>query len=461
MEDIKATLAQLGPEELAEIMKKLQPKTIIWPDLGPNKKPKQTIMNLKELLQFYNITVRYNEMTKDIDIDIPGFNFHSDIEANSKLAKLEDLSAQQELAMGPEKINNFVIITAGENSYHPVREWIDTHPWDGKDRLTKYYNTIETEEDNPLKEVFMRKWALSAVAALYGKNFSSEGVLTFQGKQGIGKTSWIESLIPDQFKNKWNKDSVIIDTKNKDTLIKALGYWIVEVGELDATFKRADIEALKGFITEKTDRIRAPYARKPDNFRRSTVFFATVNDQSFLQDSENRRFWVLGVKKFNYFEEDLGQFWAQVKHEYMNVKDKIHTAKAREENNEYGWFLSVEERNLLTPMQEQFKSLDPIQEILETFIVKVTKDNQSTYEYDAKWINTTLILEKCGYPVRAGDRKTLNTASKWLKTQGFKMDSKKRYLVQILTKEDIDTPIKIDPIKQVKLRKLSNDKGLY
>jgi hypothetical protein len=47
----------------------------------------------------------------------------------------------------------------------------------------------------PLKRVLILRWLMSAVAAatLEGKRFSSPGVLTLQGPQGIGKTSWISS----------------------------------------------------------------------------------------------------------------------------------------------------------------------------------------------------------------------------------------------------------------------------
>ena len=153
----------------------------------------------------------------------------------------------------------------------------------GKDRLPEYYGSIILADLNPMKEVMMRKWALSLVAALYHPNFSCEGVLTFSGKQGQGKTIWVEELIPQEYHNIWNKDAVTLDVNNKDSLFKALSYWITELGELDSTFKKSDIEALKGFITEKVDMIRSPYDRKANKYPRRTVFYATVNDDEFLQ----------------------------------------------------------------------------------------------------------------------------------------------------------------------------------
>jgi putative DNA primase/helicase len=278
----------------------------------------------------------------------------------------------------------------------------------------------------------MRKWALSLVAALYHANFSCEGVLTFSGEQGQGKTIWVEELIPRQYHNVWNKDAVIIDTKNKDTTSKALGYWITELGEIDATFRRSDIEALKAFITEKVDVIRPPYERTANKYPRRTVFYATVNEQEFLQDTQNRRFWVLEVAGFDLGRIDTAQFWAQMRQEYESVRHRIGSGAERKANNEWGWFMSPTERAQMQVLQEAHKAVDPVEETLESRIITNVLARQAKAALTES-LNVTEILRRCGqYPI--GKRET-NIGARWLRRNGFRADRQKRYDVLILAAE--------------------------
>jgi len=79
---------------------------------------------------------------------------------------------------------------ADQNLYNPAAEWINSKPWDGKDRLPEFYETLTAKEGyfDKLKKILMRKWLLSAVAAALSRSgFKARGVLTFQGLQNIGK----------------------------------------------------------------------------------------------------------------------------------------------------------------------------------------------------------------------------------------------------------------------------------
>jgi hypothetical protein len=69
---------------------------------------------------------------------------------------------------------------------------------------------------------------------------------------------------------------------------------------------------------------------------------------------------VLPVRAFNYGLINVEQLWAQMKQEYLKIKDKVDTAELRRVNNEYGWFMSPEERAQMNPLQERFRTVDPI-----------------------------------------------------------------------------------------------------
>ena len=427
-------LSGLTAEELDVLAEHLAAKKaslqLVLPDTTGRGQGRPTLNNTDAVLRHYGIRVRHNEMTKEMDIDIPNTHFNTDTAQNAKLAHIKILARQHEL--NPSDIFEHLTRIANANSYHPVRDWIDSLQWDGRDRLADYYASVNLVHDNPMKQVMMRKWALSLVAALYHPNFSCEGVLTFSGEQGQGKTIWVEELIPRQYHNIWNKDAVIIDTKNKDTQMKALAYWITELGEIDATFRRSDIEALKAFITEKVDVIRPPYERTANKYPRRTVFYATVNEQEFLQDTQNRRFWVLEVASFDLGRIDPVQFWAQMRQEYESVRDLIGSGAERRANNEWGWFMSPAERAQMQVLQDVHKAVDPVEETLESRIITNVLARQAKVSLTES-LNVTEILRRCGqYPI--GKRET-NIGARWLRRNGFRADRQKRYDVLILAAE--------------------------
>lgn len=444
-QNIKDMLAGLPPEQMQAVLDALNPKRIAFPDVNDKHVPRLTLQNHKTLFAHYNVDIRYNEMTKDYEIDIPGKQFHKDTELNAKIAQLRDFCHTQGLGVG--ELESFVTLVGTENSYHPVRNFIDAQIWDGQDRLQAWYDSVELIAPNPMKQIMMYKWGLSAVAALYHDGFSCEGVLTWQGLQGVGKTLQIENIIPREFHNKWNKDAVVLDMSNKDSIFKALGYWITEMGEIDATFKKSDMEALKGFITEKVDVLRPPYERKANKYARRTVFYASVNETNFLQDDENRRFWVLAVRKFHHAQIDCGQFWAQMKHCYQQIRDRIRTASDREANQEWGWFMSPTERAQMKPLQATFRALDPIEQTLDAGIILHTGAHSP-----GEWMNSTAILGALGWGKPT--KRDLNIAGKWMKAHGYTQNSKWQYRVEL---QYPDHSYKF-PSDQITMARIARDK---
>jgi putative DNA primase/helicase len=203
-------------------------------------RPPATIDNVVCLLEHAEITVRYNEISKCDEIDIPGRSGSRDNVDNVTLTHIISLGAQHH--MPTQNIPGFVQAIANRNAYNPVRDWINSVPWDGTDRLPAIYATVTAQEGYPdnLKEVLLEKWLRSVAAAATKENFRSRGVLTLQGAQGIGKSSWIKALISDGTL----ADAVVklghhMDASNKDSVIGGVSYAITELGELDSSFKKA------------------------------------------------------------------------------------------------------------------------------------------------------------------------------------------------------------------------------
>jgi predicted P-loop ATPase len=274
-----------------------------------------TIANVRFLLEYYGIVARYDVIRKKLIIRLPG---RSDTPDNADGVALTHIISLATLnRMSTSHIPEFVATIADGNPWNPVADWIGSKPWDGVDRLPELFDTLSVRDDFPegFKQRILYCWLLSCVAAAFKPSgFTCRGVLTIQGAQGVGKTRWIGSLVPDE----QLRDEVVrlghhMDARNKDDVIAAVCHWIVEIGELDSSFKK-DIAALKGFLTNNRDKIRRPYGRVDSEYPRKTVFAATVNDPNFLVDSTgNTRFWTLPVVAINYDHRiDMQQVFAQL-----------------------------------------------------------------------------------------------------------------------------------------------------
>lgn len=138
-------------------------------------------------------------------------------------------------------------------------------------------------------------------------------MLTLQGKQGLGKTTWGRSLVPD---SPLREEVVKLDHHldgGKDSQIGAITHWIVEIGELDSSFRK-DIARLKGFLTNDRDKLRRPYDKTEAEYQRRTVFMASVNQRDFLVDpTGNTRWWTLPCTAIDYKHGiDMQQLFAQL-----------------------------------------------------------------------------------------------------------------------------------------------------
>jgi putative DNA primase/helicase len=228
--------------------------------VGREKRPVGCTENTLALLKHYDVTARYNEMTKKQEIHILGQSLHKDTADNDSISVIRDMARLQQY--DPNAAEENVNVICSENAYHPARNWILERPWDQQDRIGELLATLDTVEEEDFVRMLLTKWMIGTVSlVMYDTEHQSEmhrvhgfkgveGILVFKGKQGLGKTQWIESLVPRR--SGWVKDAVRLDPSSagKDTVLLAISHWIVELGEIDATFRKADVSALKGFATE-------------------------------------------------------------------------------------------------------------------------------------------------------------------------------------------------------------------
>ena len=318
---------------------------INFPYLDSKGKPQKIWENLDVLLKENNIEIVYNEIIKDIEITgLEGSNFESN------LVDIHSLCNKCGFSLGLKTIQSFVNRIANNNLYNPVVDYLRNcyMDFDGEFKnIQMLCDALITRQDfNPkIKEMLIRKWLLNTANIPFNNgNTNIEGVLTLQGRQGIGKTRLIRKIIP-----MYVKTGLELDPSDKDKVYQCIKYWVCELGELDATFKR-DLSKLKAFITEQVDEFRRPYGLAPISYPRKTSFYATVNNEEFLKDETgNRRYWVIPVEKidFDLIEKiDIDNLWGEV----MYIK---------EENLETT-YLNQEQIELLNDSNSDFKVMNQL-----------------------------------------------------------------------------------------------------
>lgn len=368
-----------------------QPSTVITehtvspdeplPYITDKGKPLAHLANLAEICKRLLVTIRYNVISKEEEIIIPGQSFSLDNEGNASIAWLE--SECSVFQMPTSKLPGFVTYLADRNQYNPVAQWVGSKPWDGVDRLQQLLDTVTIKDAGnqsavELKDTLITRWMVSAIAGAFSpKGVSAHGVLVFQGEQYVGKTKWFKGLVPEDLN--LIKDGVILKPDDRDSVKQAVSFWLVELGELDSTFRKSDIAALKAFITNDKDVLRRAYARKESQYARRTVFFGSVNPKQFLHDpTGNRRYWTIEAEHLDHSHNiDMQQVWAQVHNLWINGA---------------GYYLTPDEMNQLNGHNEEFTAVDPVEELIISRF-----DWDVKLEYWSDWMSATDVLKHCGY----------------------------------------------------------------
>lgn len=284
---------------------------------GDQRPVKDHVGNTQAVMRHYDFDVRFNVMSKRLEFSRK--SEESRERQNQLKATFANLCAEAGLSRAPLDSHLWQLA----ERYHPVEEWLDSviGGWDGRDRWPEVWRSLAVMahgERLELCEHMLRTWCrLAAALATCSPNPPvSQGALVLQGAQGVGKSRWLRALAGGA---EWFRDGLHLDVTDRDSVHSATSVWIVELGEVDATFRKSDVAALKAFLTKQADTYRLPYAVAEETYLRRTAYAATVNPVEFLVDETgNRRWWTLPIGRADVTAVeaiDVRQFWLQMRHE--------------------------------------------------------------------------------------------------------------------------------------------------
>ena len=305
--------------------------------------------------------------------------------------------------------------------YDPFKDYFDDLKTneDETDHILNLANTITTTKQE-LWQICFKKWFVAMVACVTNEKAINQTVIVFSGKQGVGKTTWIEKLIPKPLKD--YMFSGTINPNNKDTLIHLAECMLINLDELE-NLNRTEIGTLKELITKTHIRMRKAYGHNNESLPRRASFAGSVNTAQFLNDTTgSRRFLCFEVEHIEYTHNiDINLAYAQAKQLYKE---------------DFRYWFNQEEIKEINANNEQYQIRSPEEELLLTWFDLADRDTANAF------LNTSQIgaklADKAKLNITDG---TVMKLGKALKKHGYLRLSKKNgyvYAVRELTWDEVE-----------------------
>lgn len=188
---------------------------------------------------------------------------------------------------------------AHSQRYHPVREWLGGIVWDKKPRIDRWlmHALGETPATVPaaLAEylgLVGRYWVMGMVWRVMEPGCKFDYCPVLEGSGGLRKSTLVEVLAASEYYS----DTPFEVGRGKEGPEQVQGCWLYEIAEL-THFSKAEVGAIKAFISSKVDRYRVAYGSTVEAFPRQCVLVGTTNEDTYLRDrTGNRRFWPVPVR---------------------------------------------------------------------------------------------------------------------------------------------------------------------
>jgi predicted P-loop ATPase len=219
-------------------------------------------------------------------------------------------------------------------SFHPFRSYFARLPTcDKADYIQLLADTVKTD-DNSRWSYYLKKWLIAMVACSIEDKITNHTVIVLAGGQGLGKTSWLNKIVPAELDDYKFIGSLI--PGDKDSLAVLSECILINLDEFEALSYSAQSK-MKSMITQEKARFRRPYQRTSKNEVRTASFCASVNNAEVLNDSTgSRRYLCFEVLEIDYRHTvDMDKVFAQAYAHYQEGFQFHMTPDDITELNEY------------------------------------------------------------------------------------------------------------------------------
>jgi molybdopterin-guanine dinucleotide biosynthesis protein len=382
-------------------------------------KPKPTQIDRLELFLSTRYVFRHNMVSGKLEFQYFGkkkWNVMNDFIENSMLRECLKGRIKTNLS----SLRNLLYSDFCE-LFNPFEDYFFNLPtYDEKtDYITELANTITTTKQDLWQQCF-KKWLVAMVGCVLDDKVINHTVIVFSGKQGLGKTTWVEKLVPKPL-NEY-LFSGTINPNNKDTLVQLAECMLINLDELE-NLNRSEIGSLKEIITKTQIRMRKAYGHNNETMPRRASFAGSVNTAQFLNDSTgSRRFLCFELEGIKYQHDvDINMAFSQALFLFKSG---------------FRFWFDQEEIKSITENNEQYQLHSPEEELLLTWFEPCEREKANAF-FNASQIAAKL-AERAKININDG---TINKLGKALKKHNF-IRLKKHgiyvYAVNEKTYEEVD-----------------------
>ena len=400
-----------------------KPKNIDY-DEDDEDKPKPTQIDRLELFLSNKYVFRHNIVSGKLEFQYFGkkkWNVMNDFIENSMLRECLKGRIKTNLS----SLRNLLYSDFCE-LFNPFEDYFFNLPtYDEKtDYITELANTITTTKQELWQQCF-KKWLVAMVGCVLDEKVINHTVIVFSGKQGLGKTTWVEKLVPKQLKE--YLFSGTINPNNKDTLVQLAECMLINLDELE-NLNRSEIGSLKEIITKTQIRMRKAYGHNNETMPRRASFAGSVNTAQFLNDSTgSRRFLCFELEGIKYQHDvDINLAFSQALFLFKSG---------------FRYWFDQEEIKNITENNEQYQLRSPEEELLLTWFEPCEKEKANAF------LNTSQIASKLAEKAKINiTDSTINKLGRALKKHNFLKLKKNGIFVYALTEnswEEVDNRNKI------------------
>lgn len=228
-------------------------------------------------------------------------------------------------------VEDALSLIAEKNTFCPYELWLGGIEPLNNGAITELASKFTTA--TTLWERYLTIFLVGALRRITERG-AQNPMLVLNGAQGIGKSLFAQWLSPHlEF---FVERPINPDSREDDRLLGSKLIW--EAGELGATTRRSDVEALKAFMTKRTSEVRRPYDVDITTVPALASFIGTVNPGGgFLNDaSGSRRFHVADIQgiDWTYRNMDKRAVWGNAYHLLLNGYSLEVTEEERAIRNE-------------------------------------------------------------------------------------------------------------------------------
>jgi predicted P-loop ATPase len=288
--------------------------------------------------------------------------------------------------VGESMARHGIMLQANDHHVHPIREYLEGLTWDHKPRVDTIFSDYLKAENNEGNRLAAGILLKSMVARVLYPGCTAQYVITLIGQQDIFKSEFCKRLATKPY---FSDCLPRLDHKTqlKEAQAHLAGHWLLEIAE-NASFKNAESETLKSFITMEDDIYCAKYAHLDKRHPRQCIFIITTNEEELFKDrTGNRRYLPVEVavtgtptiEDMERFDENRDQIFAEAYSRVVDMEEKWHPTREQQE-------LLLKPRQAAhratEPWEEQF--LYDIREALERENVLIWPRDLLTYFLDRK-----------------------------------------------------------------------------